>query len=103
MTTTIDGLWKFTAQTPGGERTFLVRLATEGERVIGMVSSDDGEHDVVDGRVAGDDFSWVVRKAVMGMDLRFQVVVTDGEVSGVVKVGMLGKMPVRGVRAEAAA
>lgn len=99
---TIDGSWQMTAQTPVGERTFLARLASEGDQVTGSVFADNQEHLVEDGRLAGDEISWVVKKAVMGMDLRFTVVVTGDELSGTVKAGMLGTMAVRGARADSA-
>ena len=64
FTSIIDGNWKGVAKENAEGDPFYVtlRLKTEGENVSGMVTSDFGNFDIVDGTFDGENlkFSWLM-------------------------------------------
>lgn len=95
---TIDGEWAMTAESPVGEQQFTARLVAEGERLTGTLTGPQGRLEIAKGTVQGDEVTWSVSRAVMGMTLRFTGSVAGDELTGKVRVGMLGAFSARGVR-----
>jgi hypothetical protein len=81
-----------------GKQTFTAVLTREEETLLGTVTNSTGTHTVTEGTVKGDQVSWVLRNAAMGMDLAFTGTVVGDDVTGHVKAGAFGRFPVTGTR-----
>ncbi len=75
----INGTWKATAETPNGtfETTFTFKV--DGGKVTGKVASQMGEADISEGKLDGDDLSFVVVRNFQGNDFKLSY---KGKVSG---------------------
>jgi cytochrome P450 len=94
----IDGTWQFTVDSPRGEQTFSATFAADGERLRGTMTSAQTSLEITEGSVREGDVTWLARKAIMGMNMRFTGRLDGDELSGEVKVGVLGSFPARAVR-----
>ncbi|MBB5781646.1 cytochrome P450 family protein [Nonomuraea jabiensis] len=94
----IDGTWAFTAESPRGEQSFAATFTSDGERLAGTMTGAQGIWEIDEGSVHGNEVGWLVRRAVMGMNLRFTGVVDGDQWTGKVKVGVLGSFPASAVR-----
>ena len=64
------GKWTATFNTQVGEQKYTWDLTASGSKLTGKYTSTNGNGDIVDGRIEGDDLSWVEMLKFQDMDLR---------------------------------
>ncbi|WP_205315715.1 cytochrome P450 [Nonomuraea lactucae] len=74
-------------------------FSADGGRLSGTMTSAQASLEIAEGSVGEGEVTWLARKAVMGMNMRFTGLLDGDELSGRVKVGVLGSFPARAVRA----
>lgn len=76
----VAGKWKAEFQTPDGQtRSSIFTLQVEGDRLTGTVSSPRGEAPIQEGKVSGDEISFVVVREFGGNEVRIHY---KGKVAG---------------------
>ncbi len=86
-----DGTWNTTMNTPMGAQNGTMTLATDGGSLSGKLSGPQGELDLQDGTVDGNNLTWKADITTpMAMTLEFQATVDGDNMSGNVKLGAFG-------------
>ena len=75
----VTGKWVGTMQTPNGDREMVMNLKADGDKLTGKVSGMRGDTDITDGKVSGDNVSWVVVRNFNGNEMRQEY---KGKVTG---------------------
>jgi hypothetical protein len=76
----IDGKWKSEFTTPNGDtRTTTYTLTADGDKLTGTVSGRNGETAITEGKISGDEISFVVVRNFRGEERKLQY---KGTVSG---------------------
>ena len=76
----IDGKWKSEYTTPDGQsRTTTYTLKADGDKLTGTVSGRQGDTAITEGKISGDDISFVVVRNFRGEERKMQY---KGKVSG---------------------
>ncbi len=86
----VTGKWKAEFQTPNGDtRTSIFNLKADGEKLTGSVENPRGSTDIQDGKVSGDDVSFVVVRNFNGneMKMRYKGKVSGDEMKLTVEIG----------------
>ena len=95
-----DGTWNTTMNTPMGAQQGTLTLSTEGGSLTGKLSGPQGDIDLEDGTVDGDNLTWKASITTpMAMTLEFSATVSGDEISGTVKLGAFGDASFSGTRA----
>jgi hypothetical protein len=95
-----DGTWNTTMNTPMGAQNATLTLATDGNQLTGKMAGPQGELELQDGSVDGDNLSWKADITTpMAMTLEFSATVSGDEISGSVKLGAFGNASFSGTRA----
>lgn len=95
-----DGTWNTVMNTPMGAQNGTLTLSTEGGELTGKLSGAQGEMDIQDGKVDGDNLSWKADiTSPMPMTLEFTATVEGDEINGNVKLGAFGNASFNGTRA----
>ena len=95
-----DGTWNTTMNTPMGAQDATLTLATDGNQLTGKMAGPQGELELQDGSVDGDNLSWKADITTpMAMTLEFSATVSGDEISGSVKLGAFGNASFSGTRA----
>ena len=95
-----DGTWNTTINSPMGAQSGTMTLATDGGTLTGKLVSPQGEIDIEDGTVDGDNLTWKASMtSPMPMTLEFSATVNGDEISGDVKLGAFGNATFTGTRA----
>ncbi|MBI5283940.1 MAG: hypothetical protein HY874_02510 [Chloroflexi bacterium] len=94
-----DGTWKLTMTTPMGTQTPTLTLTSAGESLTGTMEGAQGAAEIEDGRVDGNNVSWVITAAQMAMKINFSGVVDGDRISGKAEIGSFGEAAFEGVRA----
>jgi hypothetical protein len=77
---TIDGKWTSEMTTPNGQtRTSTFTFKAEGEKLTGTVSGRQGDTPITEGKISGDEISFVVVRNFGGEERKMQY---KGKVSG---------------------
>lgn len=96
----VDGTWNLTMQTPMGERSSTVTLASDGSVLTGTQNAENATGEIFDGKVSGDDVSWKVKITnPMPLTLEFKGSVAGDNVDGQVSAGFIGSWAFNGSRA----
>jgi len=75
----ITGTWKASFDTQIGVQNYTYTFKVDGSKLTGTAKSDNGEVQITEGSVSGDDISFVENLNFQGMELR---IVYKGKVSG---------------------
>ncbi len=95
-----DGTWNTTMNTPMGAQNATLTLTSDGNSLTGKMSSPQGDLDIQDGTIDGDNLSWKADiTSPMAMTLEFSAKVAGDEISGDVKLGAFGNASFSGTRA----
>lgn len=95
-----DGTWNTTINSPMGSQSGTMSLATDGGTLTGKISGPQGEIEIEDGTVDGDNLAWKANMtSPMPMTLEFSAKVSGDEISGEVKLGAFGNATFTGTRA----
>ena len=73
------GKWTATISTQIGEQAYTYTFKVEGEKLTGKASSQFGEIEIVDGKIKGDDVSFVENVKYQDMAIRIEY---KGKISG---------------------
>jgi hypothetical protein len=79
----IQGKWKVTIDTPIGEKSGVLELKVDGDRLTGTLS--DGEHhaEIRDGRIKGRELTWSAKiQKPMRLTFKFTAVVDNDQIRG---------------------
>ena len=95
-----DGTWNTTMNTPMGAQQGTLTLASDGGSLTGKLSGPQGDIDIEEGTIDGDNLSWKASITTpMAMTLEFSATVSGDEISGNVKLGAFGDATFSGTRA----
>ena len=96
----IDGKWNLTIQTPLGEQTSVLEVASASGALTGTQSGDQGTQAIENGTISGDEASWSIDIVVpMPLTLTFTGTVAGDSLSGTVTLGAFGESTFSGQRA----
>ena len=96
----VDGTWNTTMNTPMGAQKGTLTLVTSGEALTGKLAGPQGEIDIIDGKVNGNNASWKAKlTSPMPMTLEFDAEVSGDDIKGNVKLGAFGNATFSGTRA----
>ncbi len=86
-----DGTWNTTMNTPMGAQQGTMNIATDGGSLSGTLSGPQGDIEVSDGTVDGNNLTWKAAITTpMAMTLEFEATVDGDAMSGNVKLGAFG-------------
>jgi hypothetical protein len=95
----VDGNWKVTIKSPMGAMATRLTIKSKGNAFTGTQSGQGQSTDVIDGKVDGNTITWSNNITVpLKITLQYSGVVSDGEMSGKVKAGLMGSFTFSGVR-----
>ncbi|GGC56759.1 hypothetical protein [Chelatococcus reniformis] len=95
----VDGTWNITMQTPMGERSSSITLASDGGALTGTQAAEGNSTEIFDGAVAGDEASWKIKiDNPMPLTLEFKGNVEGDTINGTVSAGFVGSWPFSGSR-----
>lgn len=95
----LSGTYDVTVKSPMGDQTGTFTVVVDGDAFSGKLSGAMGEMDVNGGKVAGNTLSWSMdMKVPMPMTLDCTATVDGDALTGDVKAGVFGSMPLTGTR-----
>ena len=96
----VDGTWNTTINTPMGQQSPTLTLQTDGSSLTGKFAGPQGDLDLKDGAVDGDNVSFKADLTQpMPITLEFELSVDGDNISGNVKLGSFGNATLTGTRA----
>ena len=96
---TIDGTWTVTVNSPMGAQQSTLRIQSSDGCLSGKASGAQGTHDLVEGKIESNRFSWKLPITVpFPMTLEFVGAVEGDRMSGNVKADAFGSFPFSGDR-----
>ena len=94
------GTWNTTMNTPMGAQQGTLTLEVDGSTLTGKLSGPQGDIDLEDGTIDGNDLSWKANiTSPMAMTLEFSATVEGDDINGTVKLGAFGDASFSGTRA----
>ena len=95
-----DGTWNTTMNTPMGAQNGTLTLTSSGGSLSGKLASPQGEIEISDGTVDGNNLAWKASiTSPMAMTLEFSATLDGDSMSGNVKLGAFGNATFTGTRA----
>jgi hypothetical protein len=95
----VEGTWNVKMETPMGTREAVLALDASGGSLQGKMEAPDGSIDIYDGTVSGNNLSWKADvTSPMALTLEFSATVEGDSMTGTVKLGMFGDVPMSGTR-----
>ena len=96
----VDGTWDITTDTPMGAQKGTLSLATDGGTLTGKMSGAQGEIEIEDGTVDGDDISYKFSfTSPMAITIEVTASIDGDNISGSAKLGAFGNATITGSRA----
>ncbi len=93
-----DGIWKLSMTTPMGTQTPTLTLVSSGSALTGTMEGAQGTVDIEDGAVDGDNVTWAITAAQMGMKIVFKGAINGDAISGSADIGTFGSATFEGTR-----
>ncbi|HMS20343.1 hypothetical protein DXH95_15345 [Sphingorhabdus pulchriflava] len=95
----VDGDWEVTVKSPMGDQKSVLTINSDGDSFTGKMQGSLGSMDIANGSVSGNTLSWKMDMTVpMPMTLDCTATVDGDSITGEVKAGAFGSMPVSGTR-----
>lgn len=95
----VDGDWDVTVKSPMGDQKSVLTINSNGDSFTGKMQGSLGSMDIANGSVSGNTLSWKMDMTVpMPMTLDCTATVDGDSLTGEVKAGAFGSMPVSGTR-----
>ena len=95
----VDGDWEVTVKSPMGDQKSVLTINSNGDSFTGKIQGSLGSMDIANGSVSGNTLSWKMDMTVpMPMTLDCTATVDGDSITGEVKAGAFGSMPVSGTR-----
>ena len=96
----VDGTWDITTDTPMGAQKGTLSLATDGGTLTGKMSGAQGEIEIEDGTVDGDDISYKFSiTSPMAITIEVTASIDGDNISGSAKLVAFGNATITGSRA----
>ena len=96
----VDGKWDVVVNSPMGAQKLSIDFKPDGAALLGTATGPDGDRDIADGTINGDDMFWKLDISTpVPVTLEFSGTAEDGKLSGSVKAGMFGSFTFTGERA----
>ena len=93
----VDGDWEVTVKSPMGDQKSVLTINSDGDSFTGKMQGSLGSMDIAN--VSGNTLSWKMDMTVpMPMTLDCTATVDGDSITGEVKAGAFGSMPVSGTR-----
>lgn len=95
----VAGSYECVTKTPMGDQKSVLTVNVDGDSWTGTNAGAQGALDVYDGKVDGNTLTWKMNMTVpMPMTLEGTATVDGDAITGSVKAGMFGSMPLSGTR-----
>jgi hypothetical protein len=95
----VAGTYDCVVKSPMGDQKSTLTVSVDGDSWTGTNAGAQGSLDVYDGKVEGDTLTWKMdMKVPMPMTLEGTATVEGDTITGSVKAGMFGSMPMTGTR-----
>jgi hypothetical protein len=95
----VDGAYECVTKTPMGDQKSVFHVQSDGATFTGKQEGAMGTLDVIDGTVEGNVLSWKMdMKVPMPMTLECTATVDGDSITGDIKAGAFGTMPMTGTR-----
>ena len=95
----VAGSYECVVKSPMGDQKSTLTVNVDGDTWSGTNSGAQGSLDVYDGKVDGNTLTWKTdMKVPMPMTLEGTATVDGDSITGSVKAGMFGSMPMSGTR-----
>jgi len=96
----VAGSYDVSVSTPMGEQKGTLTVIPDGDSFSGALASPMGHAAITGGKIAGDTLRWQMQISTpMSLSLDCEATVSGDAISGSVKAGVFGSMPLEGVRA----
>lgn len=96
----VAGTYNVTVKSPMGDQAGTFTVVVDGDSFTGSLVGGLGSMDANNGKVAGNTLTWTMdMKVPMPMTLECEATVDGDTLTGGVKAGAFGTMPLSGVRA----
>lgn len=94
-----SGSWNITTKSPMGSQDGVLNLANQGSTLTGTMSGPQGDIEIQDGTVNGNDLSWKAQvTSPMAITLEVTAAVDGDAISGNIKLGAFGNATFSGTR-----
>lgn len=95
----VAGTYAVVVKTPMGDQKGSLTVVPDGDSFSGKLSGALGEVPISGGRVSGDTISWQMGISVpMPLSLDCEATISGDSLSGSVKAGAFGSLPIEGTR-----
>ena len=95
----VSGTYDCVTKTPMGDQKSKFTIDADGDSFTGQQAGAMGSMDVVDGKVNGNQLTWKMNMTVpMPMTLECDATIDGDTLTGNVKAGAFGTMPMTGTR-----
>jgi len=95
----VSGTYDCVTKTPMGDQKSKFTIQADGDTFTGQQAGAMGSMDVVDGKVHGNALTWKMNMTVpMPMTLECDATIDGDTLTGNVKAGAFGTMPMTGTR-----
>jgi hypothetical protein len=95
----VAGSYDVSVKSPMGDQNGTLTVVVDGDIFTGTLSGGLGTMDLEDGKVAGNTITWKMEmKVPMPMSLECSATVDGDAMTGEVKAGVFGSMPLTGTR-----
>jgi hypothetical protein len=95
----VAGSYECTVKSPMGDQKSVLTVTVDGDTWTGTNAGAQGSLDVYDGKIDGNTLTWKMdMKVPMPMTLEGTATVDGDSISGDIKAGMFGSMPMTGTR-----
>jgi hypothetical protein len=95
----VAGSYECVVKSPMGDQKSTMTVTVDGDTWTGTNAGAQGSLDVYDGKVDGNTLTWKMdMKVPMPMTLEGTATVDGDTITGSVKAGMFGSMPMSGTR-----
>lgn len=95
----VTGSWETVVSSPMGEQKSTMNIVQDGDSFTGASTGANGSSEVQDGKIEGDRLTWKMDITIpMPMTLEGDATVDGDTMTGHVKAGAFGNMPLTGKR-----
>jgi len=95
----VAGTYECVVKSPLGDQKSTMVVNVDGDTWSGTNSGAQGSVDITDGKIDGNTLTWSMKMTVpMPMTLEGTATVDGDTISGSIKAGMFGSMPLSGTR-----
>lgn len=95
----VEGVYDCVTQSPMGAQNSVLTINVDGDTITGTNEGPQGSMDLEEGKVDGNIMNWVMNMTVpMPMKLEASATVDGDQLTGTVKAGAFGDMPMTGTK-----